>query len=184
MTPSLELEILQMGRRNTLGLNSARRQSIPMFGYSYTTNGCGIGFIEFRRSLAAENVDIQQQPDLASAMQKVLNIFAEVPHRMSDPSLSNKALLIKHIVEEAVLMNEKILILSRSIPTLHYYEQMVKDMGISGKRIDGQSADAQVGRQKIVHEFNTNDMFTGTSGFVDSYEPDGLHQVVSVDGPM
>ncbi|KAG0208420.1 hypothetical protein BGX33_006248 [Mortierella sp. NVP41] len=93
--------------------------------------------------------------------------YGEVIHRtnITDASHGNKVKILLDILEECHAINEKVLVFSRSIPTLDYLEYMTKQAGFKSLKLDGDTPIPD--RQWMINDFNTStgyDLFLISSG--------------------
>jgi superfamily II DNA or RNA helicase len=72
---------------------------------------------------------------------------------LSAPSLSNKTLVLKHIIDESINAGDKLLIFSQSIPTLNYLQWLCENMEAPWERLDGSTQ--MKSRQKTAKNFNS-----------------------------
>ena len=83
---------------------------------------------------------------------KINNLLHEVPDIM-DPSLSNRALLFKDIINESLKCGDKVLVFSQSVPTLDYLGRLLDRIGHSYCRMDGKTPAGD--RQNATRKFNS-----------------------------
>jgi superfamily II DNA or RNA helicase len=81
-------------------------------------------------------------------------ILSAVPD-LDHPRHSYRAEIFKRIVEESVLVGDKILCFSQSIPTLDYLERLLQTSGVKFSRLDGSTAVRT--RQAAIKEFNNRE---------------------------
>jgi SNF2 family DNA or RNA helicase len=77
-------------------------------------------------------------------------------NKLEDPQLSNRAFIVRQIVEESLRIDDKVLIFSHTIPTLDYLEKMLDKIdGCHRCRIDGETNMST--RQEATKAFNKKD---------------------------
>ncbi|KAM0253882.1 hypothetical protein ACHAQJ_007114 [Trichoderma viride] len=72
---------------------------------------------------------------------------------IANPTLSQKVMLLIMILDEARVVDDKVLVFSESIPTLNYLEELFKQQGRVVCRLDGSTPVSK--RQENVKAFNT-----------------------------
>jgi SNF2 family DNA or RNA helicase len=93
---------------------------------------------------AQELLPLSRSPEMQT-------LFGRVPDLLS-PYLSSRVMIFQEIVEQAVVLGDKVLVFSTSIPTLDYLETILDRMGRKWSRLDGKVAsDERVG---LVDKFN------------------------------
>ncbi|KAK4939240.1 hypothetical protein LTR10_020436 [Elasticomyces elasticus] len=102
----------------------------------------------------AEDVEIETTGPMAEALQEISRIFKEVDdaNLMDDPALSYRTLAVQQIVKQAMVVGDKTLIFTQSIPTLDYLERMLQALDCKYYRLSGETKMAS--RQAATKAFN------------------------------
>ncbi len=87
-------------------------------------------------------------------IEKALHPFRKMDddNTLEEPNHSNRALLVKEIVEECMDVGDKVLIFSHTLPTLNYLDTMLEAIGCKTCRIDGETKMST--RQDMTKGFN------------------------------
>jgi hypothetical protein len=84
---------------------------------------------------------------------KIEALFKQVDQPL-DPALSHRSTLLNQILDEAIMVGDKVLVFSQSIPTMDYLDTLLQKSGRSYLRIDGRTPGAD--RQALCKRFNTS----------------------------
>jgi SNF2 family DNA or RNA helicase len=85
---------------------------------------------------------------------KIEALFEQVDQPL-DPALSHRSTLLNQILDESIMVGDKVLVFSQSIPTMDYLDILLQKSGRSYLRIDGRTPGAD--RQALCKRFNTSD---------------------------
>ncbi|KAK7894156.1 hypothetical protein LTR67_006859 [Exophiala xenobiotica] len=108
--------------------------------------------------ITPENPEADHDFDISGpmeeALQEVKEIFKDLdqPTLIDDPSLSYRTQAVREIVRQTMVVGDKTLIFSHSIPTLNYLERMLENMNCSYCRLDGKTK--MSARQAATKKFN------------------------------
>ncbi|KAF9288961.1 hypothetical protein BGZ68_010286 [Mortierella alpina] len=76
---------------------------------------------------------------------------------VNDANNSNKVRILMDILKESRSIQDKVLVFTRSIPTLDYLEYITEEAGFRSLKLDGKTP--MMDRQDMIHEFNHSDNY-------------------------
>ena len=90
-------------------------------------------------------------------IEKELEIFGKFDDEgtLDDPRQSNRSDIVRQIIEYSIVIGDKVLVFSHSIPTLNFLENLLKQDGYEFCRIDGETKMSK--RQETTKNFNKQD---------------------------